>query len=84
MPTTADTLRNYIAEEISPGLSPDDLNDDLPLFEQQIIDSLGIFSLVSFIETEFGVEILDEELLPENFGSIGAMARFVDGRVAAS
>jgi acyl carrier protein len=80
MTSTGDRLRTIIATDINPAVSEADLTDDLPLFEQQIIDSLGIFSLVSAIESEFGVEIVDEELLPENFGSIGAMAKFIDAK----
>jgi acyl carrier protein len=60
------------------GVSEENLGDDVQLFEERIIDSLGIFTLVSFIQDEFDVEVLDEELVPENFGSIGALARFID------
>ena len=82
--TTADTLRHAIASEINPAFSEQDLGDDVQLFEMRVIDSLGIFGLVSFIEQEFQVEVLDEELVPENFGSIGAMARFVDEKRQAA
>jgi acyl carrier protein len=76
--TTADKLRHAIASEINSGVSEENLGDDVQLFEERIIDSLGIFTLVSFIQDEFDVEVLDEELVPENFGSIGALARFID------
>jgi len=82
--TTADKLRHAIASDINPAVSEEDLGDDVQLFETRVIDSLGIFGLVSFIEQEFGVEVLDEELVPENFGSIGALARFVDEKRAAA
>ena len=82
--STADKLRGAIASDINPSFSEEDLGDDVQLFETHVIDSLGIFSLVSYIEQEFHVEVFDEELVPENFGSIGAMARFVDGKVQAA
>jgi acyl carrier protein len=77
-------LRHAIATEINPSFSEQDLGDDVQLFEARVIDSLGIFSLVSFIENEFDVEIDDEELVPDNFGSIGVMARFIDEKRQAA
>jgi acyl carrier protein len=41
------------------------------------LDSLGIFSVVSFVESEFGIEVQDEALVPENFGTIAGIARLV-------
>jgi acyl carrier protein len=32
---------------------------------------------VTFLEREFGVAISDEELLPENFGSVACLTNFV-------
>jgi acyl carrier protein len=47
------------------------------LLDTGVLDSLGILDLVSFVEQEFGVTISDDELLPENFQSIEAIAAFV-------
>jgi acyl carrier protein len=52
----------------------------LPLIENNLIDSLGIFHIVSFLEREFDVEVLDEELIPEHFGTIGSIARLVESK----
>lgn len=43
-----------------------------------MIDSAGIFQVVSFVETEFGVEIADEEPVPEHFGTLGGISRLVE------
>lgn len=51
-------------------------NDSL-LLQSGIVDSLGILELVGFMEREFGVRIEDEELLPENFSTIDALAAFL-------
>jgi len=53
------------------------LDDDVSLLESGVIDSLGILDIVAFLEESFGVKIGDEELLPGNFESVGALARFV-------
>jgi acyl carrier protein len=56
------------------------LTDEYPLIDGQVLDSLGIYQLVSFLESEFGIEILDQELIPENFGTIGDLARLVSSK----
>jgi acyl carrier protein len=54
-----------------------EIKDADPLIEDGIIDSMGVQDLVGFLEHEFGVEVSDEELLPENFHSIEQLAAFV-------
>ena len=51
-------------------------NED-PLLKNGLIDSLGILEVVTFLEKEFGIVVSDEELLPENFGSIHSLSSFV-------
>jgi acyl carrier protein len=51
-------------------------NKDL-LLTTGLIDSLGILEVVSFLEKEFGIVISDDELLPENFGSVQSLSSFV-------
>lgn len=77
---TTDRLRTFILEELSWEGSASDLTDDFPLLERGALDSLGIFQLVSFIEGEFGVEVRDEELVRDNFGTLRDIARLVDGK----
>jgi acyl carrier protein len=50
------------------------------LLENGILDSMGIFDLVEFIETEFGIRIEDDDLLPENFQSVERIEAFVESR----
>ena len=51
-------------------------NED-PLLKNGLIDSLGILEVVTFLESEFGIVVVDEELLPENFESIRSLSKFV-------
>ena len=53
------------------------IGDKDHLLKNGIIDSLGILEVVTFLETEFGLTITDEELLPENFESIRSLSAFV-------
>lgn len=74
----SDALRSFIVNELHYKGTPDRLTHDYPLIENQVVDSLGLFMLVSFIEEQFGVEVGDEELVPENFGTIGAMSKLIE------
>ncbi len=53
------------------------LREESSFLEEGIIDSTGVLELVTFIEEEFELTILDEELIPENFDSINRVARFL-------
>jgi acyl carrier protein len=80
--TTEDTLRSFIVDELRWDQGAP-LTPDYPLLTRGVVDSLGILSLVSFIESTFGVQILDEELVPEHFETIADIASLIDAKVAA-
>jgi acyl carrier protein len=77
--TTENRLRSFIADELH-GDGREKLTDEYPLIERGVVDSMGILSVVSFIESEFGVEIEDEELVSENFGTIAGMTRLIESK----
>jgi acyl carrier protein len=54
------------------------VENDTALLEKGILDSLGILDVVSFLESEFSITINDEELVPENFNSLGTLSSFVE------
>lgn len=54
--------------------------DDYPLLEKDVLDSMGIFQVVAFLEDEFGIEVDDAELVPENFETIGSIAELIDSK----
>ena len=59
----------------------DDVDVDYPLLEKHVIDSLGMVKLITVIEEEFDVEIDDEDVVPDNWRTIGDIARLVDSKV---
>ncbi len=60
------------------------LTDDSSLLDQGVIDSTGILEVISFLEDEFQIEIDDEEMVPENLDSIGAIAIFVTRKLSST
>ncbi len=53
------------------------VRDEDNLLQGGVLDSLGVLDLVAFVENEFGIQVSDEELLPENFQTIISLAAFV-------
>jgi acyl carrier protein len=77
-------LRSFMIENFLFG-RPLELTDDDSLQDAGIIDSTGVLELVTWLETQFGVVVGDDELLPENLDSINRLSRFLQSklRVAA-
>ena len=51
------------------------------LFRDGYVDSLGVVELLAFINDDFGVEVPDEALVPDNFETIDDIARVIHGLV---
>jgi acyl carrier protein len=47
------------------------------LLEQGIMDSTGVLELVGFLESQFGIKVADDELVPENLDSVDRIVAFV-------
>jgi len=69
-----DRLREFIVTSTSWSGPREKLTADLPLLENGVLDSLGIFEVVAFLEEECDVTIGDEDLVPANFATLSAIA----------
>lgn len=67
-------IRRFIIDELHWRGDPNELSDHFPLIDNDVIDSLGIFETVSYLEDVEGIQVSDEDLVPENFASIRAIA----------
>ncbi len=76
-----DKIRTYIMENILLGSADHPIADDDSFLEKGIIDSTGILELVAFVEDEFAIEVEDEELIPDNFDSIGKLAAYTEMKI---
>lgn len=77
MDDVAAAVRAYVEENflyLHPGVT---LGDEDALLEAGIVDSLGFVELVEEVQARYGIEVADVEITEEQFGSIGAIARFV-------
>lgn len=73
---TIDRLREFIVDEL--GWRGPQLTDDYPLLENRVIDSLGLFRIVGFIESESGTRLDDQDVVPENFATLSAIAKLAE------
>ena len=69
-------IRNYIVDNFLFG-DGKDLDQDTSFLENGILDSTGIMELVAFVEKTYAIKVEDEELLPENFDTISAIAEYL-------
>ena len=70
-------VRNFIQENFLYMRSNFQLDDDDRLLEKGVIDSMSLVEMIAFIEREFGVKAMEEEISDANFGSLAGIGRFV-------
>jgi acyl carrier protein len=74
------TIREYLVNEALDGRS-DGLEDHTNLIEEDILDSLGIFSIIEFLEERYPVEIDPAEVVFENFETVDAIEALVTSKL---
>ena len=72
-------LRNKIKEFIRSSTYNDisKISDDTMIFKEGILDSMGLVTLISYLEEEFNIQTEDTDLVENNFESVNAIADFV-------
>jgi acyl carrier protein len=70
-------IAGYIAENIlfSNNGYPYPLNASF--LENGIVDSMNVLELVMFVEENYGIQISDNDIVPDNFDSVERLASFV-------
>jgi len=76
-------VRGFVEENFLYMHSNFQLADDDRLLDKGVIDSMSIVEIISFIEREFGVSAMEEEISDANFGSLAGIARFVTEKQSA-
>ena len=81
-------IRDFLAQNFPLADEGSDLGGDDSLIEAGVIDSTGVLELIEYLESNYDIQIADEEVLPDNLDSIRRISRFVstklgngDGRV---
>lgn len=78
--SVADVIRDHIARNILFSTKGYPYPDDASFLEEGIIDSMNVMELIAFVEECFGLQINDDEIMPDNFDSVSRIAAFVEGK----
>lgn len=79
----ATTIKQYITEAFLYDRAGFSLTNDFPLITQGVIDSMGIFRLITYLEGEFGITLDPVEIEFDNFATIDAIATLITRNAAA-
>ena len=77
------SLKAFVATELLEG-DDGDLDEKTPLLELKLLDSFSIINLLSYFESEFGVEIPIESLSINRLKDLDTMADLVIESKAAA
>ena len=75
--SSRDQIRTFVLNRLAAGKGATSFTDEESLTERGIIDSLGTFQLVDFLEQAFKIRISDDEITVENFDSIVSIDNLV-------
>jgi acyl carrier protein len=74
-------VRRFITETFPLGDGGFELAGADSLLEVGVIDSVGVLELIEHLESTYGFQIPDEDVLPENLDSIDAITQYVSRRL---
>jgi acyl carrier protein len=80
--TVNDEIRRYIAANANYHGAEAELSDQRELIAEEILDSVGIYQLVTHLEDRYGVEIDETDLVFENFATVGDIAKLIETKLA--
>ena len=75
-----DKVRAFVLEYAA-GKGLTEVKDDENLLQTNIIDSLGSFRMIAFLEETFPLTIEDTDMVPENFQTLNAVETFIAGKL---
>ena len=58
------------------------IRDDTMIFQECLMESIGLIQLVAFLEERYGIQASDSDLVEENFESINAIVNFVKDKLS--
>src|SRR6266513_343912 len=82
-PNVKEKTRAFVLEYAA-GRGVTEVKDDEPLLTSNLIDSLGSFRMIAFLEETFPLTIEDTDMLPENFQTLNAIETFVHAKLGTA
>lgn len=82
--STEARIREFILSNYLFTSDPLALANDDSFLKKGIIDSTGILEVIQFLSDEFGIDIKDSEMVPENLDSVNNLVTFVGRKSQAA
>jgi acyl carrier protein len=70
-------IRSFLVSSFGYRGMTQDLGAEVPLLDQGILDSTGVLEIAGFFESDLGVTVDDEDMVPDNFGSVARLVAYV-------
>jgi len=70
-------IRNFITQNLLYSTEGFSYTDEASLLRKGIIDSLGVVELVEFVQKQFGIQVNQQEVVPDNFDSVARLSAYV-------
>ena len=64
-------------------VQPGSVGSETSLVDSGVVDSTGMLELIAFLESEYDIALEENEVTPENLGTIARIAAFVERKTAA-
>ncbi len=78
------SVREFIAKNFLTAKARGALGGDEPLMASGVLDSTGVLELTAFLESQFKINVADDELTPENLDSISNIVGYVTRKTGGS
>ena len=75
-------IREFIVDNFLFREDRESVSDTESLLENGLMDSTGVLELVAFLESDIGIEIQDNEIVPENFDSIENISNYANAKLS--
>ncbi|MBZ5703865.1 MAG: acyl carrier protein [Acidobacteriia bacterium] len=80
MPETTVSVKDQVRQfvlDYARGRGTTTVTDEESLLKNNVVDSLGVFRMIAFLEDTFPITIEDTDMVPENFQTINDIEAFV-------
>jgi len=78
----AEKILEFIRDE-AVDVPPERIDADTSLFRDQLLDSMSLTNLITFLEDEFGIKVGAMDVVFENLDTVNHMLAFIERKKAA-
>ncbi len=78
------TVREFIGKNFVVAKARGTLGADELLMDIGVLDSTGVLELTAFLESQFNISVTDNDLTPDNLGTIANIVSYVGRKTGAA